>query len=159
MPERFNLEYIGPDNAPHRPVMIHRAPLGSLDRFIGILIEHFAGAFPLWLAPVQVAVLPVSEKSADYAQRVLKHLQDAKLRGEVDTSPDKIGAKIRRWTMEKVPYMFIIGQREVENESVSVRKRKVGQVGTFRLTEVIELLKIERDSRGSKEAFADVSGE
>ena len=158
LPERFNLEYIGPDNAPHRPVMIHRAPLGSLDRFIGILIEHFAGAFPLWLAPVQVAVLPVSEKSAEYAQKVLKHLRDARLRAEVDTSPDKIGAKIRRWTMEKVPYMFIIGQREVENETVSVRKRKIGQVGTFQLTEVIELLKIERDSRGSKEAFADAAG-
>ena len=153
LPERFNLEYIGPDNVPHRPVMIHRAPLGSLDRFIGILIEHFAGAFPLWLAPVQVAVLPVSEKSADYAQKVLKQLQDVRLRAEVDASPDKIGAKIRRWTMEKVPYMFIIGQREVENETVSVRKRKAGQVGTFRLTEVIELLKIERDTRGSQEAF------
>ena len=154
LPERFNLEYIGPDNAPHRPVMIHRAPLGSLDRFIGILIEHFAGAFPLWLSPVQVAVLPVSEKSADYAQTVLKRVKDAGLRAEIDTTADKIGAKIRRWTMEKVPYLFVIGQREVDSQSVSVRKRRVGEVGTFPLNEVIELLKVERDTRGSREAFS-----
>lgn len=154
LPERFNLEYIGPDNAPHRPVMIHRAPLGSLDRFIGILIEHFAGAFPLWLSPVQVAVLPVSEKSVDYAQTVLKRVKDDGLRAEIDTTADKIGAKIRRWTMEKVPYLFVIGQREVDSQSVSVRKRRVGEVGTFPLNEVIELLKVERDTRGSREAFS-----
>lgn len=155
LPERFDLEYIGADNSAHRPVMIHRAPLGSPERFIGILIEHFAGAFPLWLAPVQAAVLPVSEKFNDYAAEVVSAGRAANLRLESDESSDKIGAKIRRSVMQKIPYIFVVGQREVEASTVSVRKRGVGEVGSVALTEVIDKLKDERDSRGAEEAFTE----
>src|SRR5204863_349642 len=109
LPERFDLTYIGADNKPHRPVMIHRAPFGSMERFIGVLIEHFAGAFPLWLSPVQVAVLSISEKFNDYAQEVERKLKEANLRVEANLNADKIGAKIRQATMDKIPYMVIIG--------------------------------------------------
>ena len=130
LPQRFDLEYVGADNASHRPVMIHRAPFGSLERFIGILIEHFAGAFPLWLAPVQVAVLPVSDKFNEYAADVAAACRKAGLRIEVDSSPDKVGAKIRRQTMQKVPYLFVVGQREAEAgpwPSGSVRPGRSGR--------------------------------
>ncbi len=155
LPERFDLGYIGADNASHRPVMVHRAPLGSPERFIGILIEHFAGAFPLWLAPVQVAVLPVSEKFNEYAAKVLSAGRAVGLRMETDESADKIGAKIRRAATQKVPYIFVVGQREVEADTVSVRKRGTGEVGAVALTEVIDKLKAERDSKGAEEAFAE----
>ncbi len=158
LPERFDLEYIGADNTAHRPVMIHRAPLGSPERFIGILIEHFAGAFPLWLSPEQVAVLPVSEKFSDYADKVVSAGRAANLRVEVDKSPDKIGAKIRRAVMQKVPYIFVVGQREVEAGTVSVRKRGVGEVGDIALSEAINRLEAERDSRGTEEAFTEKKG-
>jgi len=153
LPERFELEYIGQDNAPHRPVMIHRAPLGSPERFIGILIEHFAGAFPLWLAPVQVAVLPVSDKFNDYAGRVASAAGDAGLRVELDASPDKIGAKIRRWTLQKVPYLWVVGQREVEAETVSIRLRGTGELGTFPLAEALDKISGEAKSRSASSAF------
>lgn len=157
LPERFDLEYIGADNTAHRPVMIHRAPLGSPERFIGILIEHFAGAFPLWLAPVQVAVLPVSDKFNDYAAKVVSAGRVAGLRMESDASADKIGAKIRRAAMQKVPYIFVVGQREVETSTVSVRKRGLGEVGAVAMTEALDKLKAERDSRGAEEAFTEKS--
>jgi len=131
LPDRFEMEYIGPDNAPHRPVMIHRAPLGSPERFIGILIEHFAGAFPLWLAPVQAAVLSVSEKVGDYAAALADKLRSAGIRTELNDSPEKIGAKIRKATMEKVPYMAVVGQREAEAGTVSVRRRSGEDRGTM----------------------------
>src|SRR3954471_6334374 len=121
LPQRFDLSYTGADNKPHRPVMIHRAPFGSLERFIAVLIEHFAGAFPLWLSPVQVAVLPISEKFNDYAQKVEEQLKAAGLRVELNTAADKIGAKIRNATMEKVPYMLILGDKEQQARLVAIR--------------------------------------
>jgi len=129
MPERFDITYIGPDNAEHRPVMIHRAIFGSLERFLGIITEHFGGAFPLWLAPVQAAVLPVSEKFDAYASGVRDRLFEAGLRVSVDLRSDKIGAKIRDATMQKVPYMLIVGGREAEAATVSVRERTAGDIG------------------------------
>ena len=155
LPERFGLEYIGSDNAPHRPVMVHRAPLGSPERFIGILIEHFAGAFPLWLAPVQVAVLPVSEKFNEYAETVAAEgRRSAGLRVEVDGAADKIGAKIRRWSEQKVPYLFIVGAREVEAKTVSIRQRGVGEAGTMEYEEALARLAVEAGSRGAERAFS-----
>ena len=153
LPERFALEYAGADNAAHRPVMIHRAPFGALGRFIGILIEHFAGAFPLWLAPVQVVVLPVSDKFNDYGEKVVSAVREAGLRAELDPGSDKIGAKIRRWTMQKVPYLFVVGAREAEAGSVSVRCRSVGDIGALPLAEAIEKLTQERNSRDRNSSF------
>jgi threonyl-tRNA synthetase len=123
LPERFDLTYIGRDNLPHRPVMIHRAPFGSMERFTGILIEHFAGDFPLWLAPEQVRVLPVSDPLNPYAEEVRHALQEKKIRVTVDGRSDKLGAKIRRAETEKVPYVLIIGENEAENRTVSIRSR------------------------------------
>ncbi|MFA6132878.1 MAG: threonine--tRNA ligase [Phycisphaerae bacterium] len=131
LPERFELEYIASDNAAHRPVMIHRAPLGSPERFIGILIEHFGGAFPLWLSPVQVAVLPVSDKFNAYAGNIMAELVDAGIRVELDDSPEKIGSKIRKATLQKVPYMAVVGSREVESGAVAVRHRTSGDLGAM----------------------------
>ena len=154
LPERFDLEYVGADNAMHRPVMIHRAPLGSPERFIGILIEHYAGAFPLWLSPVQVAILPVSEKFNDYGETVLREAREAAgLRVELDRSAEKIGAKIRRWTMQKVPYLLIVGQKEADSRTVSVRQRGVGEIGAMELEEALERLRVESNSRGAEAAF------
>jgi threonyl-tRNA synthetase len=121
LPERFGLEYTGADNRAHRPVMIHRAPFGSMERFMGILIEHFNGAFPLWLAPVQVSVLSISEKTNTYAEEVHKSLQTAGLRATADLSPDKIGSKIRLATMAKTPLMLVIGEKEQTDRTVTVR--------------------------------------
>ena len=150
LPERFELEYIGADNTPHRPVMIHRAPLGSPERFVGILIEHFAGAFPLWLAPVQVAVLPVSEKFGDYAAKVTGELRAAGLRVEMDASAEKIGAKIRRATLQKVPYMAVVGGREAEAGSVAVRHRTGGDRGAMGVPDFAEALRAEIDTKGEQ---------
>ncbi len=149
LPERFELEYIGADNTPHRPVMIHRAPLGSPERFIGILIEHYAGAFPLWLSPVQVAVLPVSEKFADYAGGVYQRLRSAGIRAELDDSAEKIGSKIRKATMDKVPYMVVLGGREAETGAVAVRHRTGGDIGSMSADAFIEAVKKEIETKGS----------
>ncbi|MEA2572392.1 MAG: threonyl-tRNA synthetase [Acidobacteriota bacterium] len=137
MPERFGLSYIGADNSEHRPVMIHRAILGSLERFIGIIIEHFAGAFPLWLAPVQATVLPLSEKFLDYAESVTKQLRAAGLRTELDASNEKLGAKIRTAQMKKIPYMLIVGEKEAEAGTVSLRKRSGGEHPTMTVDELV----------------------
>jgi threonyl-tRNA synthetase len=131
LPERFKLEYIAEDGKEHRPVMIHRAILGSLERFIGIIIEHFAGAFPVWLAPVQATVLPLSEKFVDYADEVARKLKAAKLRVEVDRSNEKLGAKIRTAQLKKIPYMLVVGEKEAESGSVAVRNRKGEQSVLF----------------------------
>jgi threonyl-tRNA synthetase len=131
LPQRFNLEYTGADNKPHRPVMIHRAPFGSMERFIGVLTEHFAGAFPLWLAPVQVAVLSISDKFNDYANSVVEKLKAAGLRAEANLSSDKIGAKIRQATLDKVPYMLVVGEKEVAENKVAVRHRTEGDKGAI----------------------------
>ncbi|MDO5114116.1 MAG: threonine--tRNA ligase [Planctomycetia bacterium] len=135
---RFDLSYIGADNQPHRPVMIHRAPFGSFERFIGILIEHFAGAFPLWLAPEQVRVLVVSQKYEDYARQVENRLREAGLRVTGDYRSEKIGAKIREAQLQLIPYMLIIGQREEEEQNVSVRDRIEGDLGSMTLEKALE---------------------
>ncbi len=135
LPERFELEYVGADNKKHRPVMIHRAPFGSLERFVAILIEHCAGNFPLWLAPDQVAVLPISEKFNDYAHQVIKDLKKRDIRGFVDDRDEKIGRKIRDTEMKKVPFMLIVGEKEVLDQKVAVRKHGQGDQGVMGLTE------------------------
>ena len=137
LPERFGLEYVGPDNAPHRPVMIHRAPFGSFERFVAILIEHFAGAFPLWLAPVQVVVASVSEKSEEYARRVHREIGDAGLRSELDTSPEKIGPKKHKARQQKVPYIVVVGEKEAAAEAVNVNDRDGRTIGTIPLQQFI----------------------
>jgi threonyl-tRNA synthetase len=147
LPERFGLEYTGPDNQPHRPVMIHRAPLGAMERFMGILIEHLAGAFPLWLAPEQVRVLPISEKVNDYAGRVLARLREHGFRASADLRAEKIGAKIRDAQLEKIPAMLVVGAKESENETVSFRDRALGDLGAMPLAEAIQRLQRECASR------------
>ena len=154
LPLRFNCEYIGADGEKHRPIMIHRVVFGSIERFIGILIEHFAGAFPTWLAPVQVKVLPISDKYADYAEKVRKQLDDAGIRVEVDTRAEKIGYKIREAQMQKVPYMVIVGQKEEEEGLVSVRSRFAGDEGQKNPEEFIKALKEEIDSKIQREVKA-----
>jgi threonyl-tRNA synthetase len=138
LPERFDLAYVGADNKPHRPVMIHRAPFGSMERFIGVLIEHFAGAFPLWLAPMQVAVLPISDRFNEYAAQVVSQLKAANLRVEANLSSEKIGAKIRAATMDKVPYMLVVGEKEVQASGVAVRHRTAGDQGQMPVPQFLE---------------------
>ena len=147
MPERFDLEYTGADGEKHRPIMIHRVLFGSIERFIGILTEHFAGAFPMWLAPVQVKVIPVSEKHMDYAKGVYQKLFDAGLRVELDERNEKIGYKIREAQLEKVPYMLIVGDKEVEAGNVSVRSRSDGDKGVSTLEDFLCAIKVEIDSK------------
>lgn len=143
MPEKFELEYIGADGEKHRPVMIHRVVFGSIERFIGILIEHFAGAFPTWLAPVQVKVLPISDKFHNYAQKVIDDLNKLNIRAEVDYRAEKIGYKIREAQMQKIPYMLVVGEKEEQNNTVSVRSRLNGDEGSIAVEQF--LLKIEEE--------------
>ncbi len=135
LPERFELEYTGSDNAKHRPVMIHRAPFGSLERFVAVLIEHCAGNFPLWLTPEQFIVLPISEKYEDYAKKVLENLNNSDIRGLIDLRDEKIGRKIRDAEIKKIPYMLIIGEKEMGESKVSVRKHGEGDLGSMTLEE------------------------
>ena len=145
LPERFELEYTGADGEKHRPIMIHRVVYGSIERFIGILIEHFGGAFPTWLAPVQVKVIPISEKYTDYVNEVTQKLKDADVRVESDLRPEKMGYKIREAQLQKIPYMLIIGEKEVEAQSVSVRSHKEGDLGAMKtddfMTKILEEIK------------------
>ena len=138
MPERFDIHYIDSNNEKQRPVMLHRTVFGSIERFIGILIEHFAGKFPLWLSPVQVKILPISDKFVDYAYEVQKELKKLGVRVNVDARAEKIGFKIREAQLEKVPYMLVIGEKEVENNTLSVRSRDLGDLGSMKKEEVIE---------------------
>ncbi len=147
LPERFQLEYTGSDNRAHRPVMIHRAPFGSMERFVGMLIEHFAGAFPLWLAPEQIRVLPLSEKTDDYAVAVADKLRAAGFRVSTDLQSARVQAKIRDAQLELVPYMLVCGPKEAETNSVAVRCRIDGDLGVMTLDAAIERLKSERDQR------------
>ena len=140
MPERFNLEYTGPDGQKHRPVIIHRAPFGSLERFIGVLIEHYAGEFPLWLAPVQAVILPITDKQLDYARKVSDDLTASGLRVELDDRNEKVGYKIREWEIKKVPYMLVIGEKEVAAGTVSVRQHGKGDSGALSKGELCEKL-------------------
>ncbi|MEM1213160.1 MAG: threonine--tRNA ligase [Planctomycetota bacterium] len=147
LPQRFNLEYVGSDNAVHRPVMIHRAPFGSLERFIGVLIEHFNGAFPLWLSPEQVRVLPVSDKFAGYAESVESSLKAAGLRVTVDSGSDRLGGKIARAEQDKLPYMLVVGGKDEQGGTVSVRHREKGDLGAIAVDRFVATLVAERDSR------------
>ncbi|MEC8004715.1 MAG: threonine--tRNA ligase, partial [Bacteroidota bacterium] len=140
LPERFELEYTGSDNQKHRPVMIHRAPFGSLERFIAVLIEHTAGKFPLWLNPEQFIILPVSQQYNEYAKEVLKLLKNYDIRGLVDGRAEKVGRKIRDAEVNKIPFMLIIGEKEASNKSVSVRQQGKGDLGVFSLDEFKELI-------------------
>jgi threonyl-tRNA synthetase len=137
MPEKFDLSYIGKDGARHRPVMLHRTVLGSIERFLGILIEHFAGAFPLWLAPVQVVILPIAERHLSYAQKVKATLLEREIRTELDDENATLGAKIRKAQNSKIPYILIVGDKEEQEEKVSVRKRKEGDIGSLTLEKFI----------------------
>jgi threonyl-tRNA synthetase len=139
LPERFELEYIGEDNKAHRPQMVHRALFGSVERFFGVLIEHYAGAFPLWLAPVQVAVLPITDRVNDYVEDVARRLREAGLRVETNTRGEKIGAKIRNAQLQKIPFMLVCGDREMEEGKVAVRERSRGDIGAMPLEEFREL--------------------
>lgn len=147
MPERFDLEYVGSDNQKHRPVVIHRAPFGSLERFIGILIEHFAGAFPTWLAPVQIAVMPITDAQLEYARMIHRRLNDHGFRSVLDTGHEKIGHKIRAAELQKIPYMVIVGAKEAENNSISVRKHKAGDVGSMTFDNFAAAVKEEIQSK------------
>ncbi len=139
LPERFELEYIGEDNRPHRPIMIHRALFGSLERFFGVLVEHYAGAFPLWLAPVQVAVLPITDRVNEYAERIAGELRRRGFRVETNLRAEKIGAKIRDAQIQKVPFMLVLGDREMEQATVAVRERVKGDIGVMSLLEFSEM--------------------
>jgi threonyl-tRNA synthetase len=147
LPERFELTYTGEDNAKHRPVMIHRAPFGSMERFIALLIEQCAGKFPLWLAPTQATILPISDKFLPYAQDVQKQLQAQEIRVEVDDRNEKIGKKIREAEMNKIPYMFVVGEKEMNEGKVAVRKQSKGDIGTQTINEVLDFLKEEVQSK------------
>jgi len=145
LPERFNLEYIGSDGNKHRPIMIHRAPFGSMERFIGVLIEHCAGNFPIWLAPEQVRILPVAEKYTAYADSVKESLKKHDIRCTVDYNHERIGKLIRDAEVEKIPFMLIVGEKEVEGKSVNVRRHGKGDIGTFELEKFVELFSSEKE--------------
>ncbi|MCE3200924.1 threonine--tRNA ligase [Paenibacillus sonchi] len=150
MPEKFDLTYVGEDSQKHRPVVIHRAVYGSIDRFMGILTEHFSGAFPLWLSPVQVKLLPVSSHYADYAFQVKKELQDAGIRVELDLRNEKLGYKIREAQLEKVPYMLVLGEQEQRSGAVSVRKRGSGDAGAISIAEFVRQIVTENAARNEE---------
>ena len=143
MPERFDITYVGPDGEKHRPVMIHTVVFGSIERFIGILTEHCAGAFPTWVAPLQVKVLTITSRADEKAQEVANGLKAAGIRAEVDLRNEKIGFKIREAQMMKVPYMLVIGDKEMENGVVAVRSRKTGDMGAMALNDFLSLIQEE----------------
>ena len=138
MPERFELTYQGADNADHRPVMIHRALMGSFERFIGILIEHYAGEFPLWLAPLQALILPIADRHAEYARDVQRTLTEAGIRAEVDDRAESIGKKIREGELRKAPYMLVVGDAEQDKHDVAVRRHGEGDQGSVALGQFVE---------------------
>jgi threonyl-tRNA synthetase len=141
LPERFELEYVGSDNAKHRPVMIHRAPFGSLERFVAVVIEHTAGNFPLWLTPEQAVVLPLSDKYLDQSRKVLELLKESDIRASVDERNETIGRKIRDAELAKTPFMLVIGEKEAEAGTVAVRERGQGDLGTMSPSQFGELVK------------------
>ena len=150
MPERFDLEYVGADGEKHRPVMIHRTVFGSLERFIGIITEHFAGAFPLWLAPEQMRVLPITDRATEFSRSIEKKLRELGFRVETDVRNEKIGYKIREAQLHKVPYMLVLGDKEAESGEITVRHRSQGDIGTMTLDAFIEMVVAERDTREIK---------
>ncbi len=154
LPERFDMTYIGEDGAEHRPYMVHRTLYGAMERFFGVLIEHYGGAFPLWLAPVQAVVIPIADRHLDYAHHVERELKQHRLRVEVDESSDRMGAKIRKAQLQKVPYMLVVGDREQEAEQVAVRDRSGGDLGAMPLPAFATRVVEERDSRATEPAAA-----
>jgi threonyl-tRNA synthetase len=155
--ERFALEYIGPDNQPHRPVMIHRAPLGSMERFVGVLIEHFAGAFPLWLAPEQARVVTVSEKSEAYGREVEENFRTAGFRVSGDYRGQKLGAKIREAQLELIPYMLVVGEKDAQSGTVTLRDRIEGDLGAMSVDAALAKLRKEVEAKTVRQV-ADTSG-
>ncbi|MDP8210030.1 MAG: His/Gly/Thr/Pro-type tRNA ligase C-terminal domain-containing protein, partial [Candidatus Stygibacter australis] len=147
LPARFNMEYIGADNTPHRPFVLHRALLGSVERFFGTLIEYHGGNFPLWLCPVQVKILPISDHFIEYAQKIESELLQQEIRAEVDYRNEKIGFKIRAAELQKIPYMFIVGAKEVENQQVSVRRHTEGDLGSYDISGAVKLLNEELEKK------------
>jgi threonyl-tRNA synthetase len=158
-PENFDLKYIGADNSEHRPVVIHRAIVGSFERFIGILLEHYAGAFPLWLAPIQAIVLPISDRHLDYARSVQKALKDKGFRVETDDRQEKIGYKIREAQLQKIPYMLVVGDREAAEGKLSVRVRSGGEAGSFSVEEFGNQIADENRMKRATAAFAAVAAD
>jgi threonyl-tRNA synthetase len=143
LPERFDLEYTGQDGAKHRPVMLHRAILGSVERFLGTLLEHYAGALPLWLSPVQVSIIPVAQPHEAEAQKILQQLKDAGFRAELQTTEQTLGARIRNAQNEKIPYMIVLGDKEIQSGKIALRSRSLGDLGQMGLLEFIEKVKRE----------------
>jgi threonyl-tRNA synthetase len=158
MPQRFDLKYIGADNTEHRPVVIHRAIYGSFERFIALLIEHYAGAFPLWLAPVQAVVLPIADRHLEYARAVRDRLAADGLRADVDERQEKIGYKIREAQLQKVPYMLVVGDREAAESTVSVRHRAEGDLGSQKMAEFFESAMMEIREKAGKSQRSAVGG-
>jgi len=152
-PERFGLTYIGEDGKTHQPIMIHRALLGSIERFFGILLEHYGGAFPTWLAPVQVAVLPISQKHEDYAKKVGKILREQGCRVALDLRNEKVGLKIRESEKAKVPLMVVVGDREAESETLSVRQRNGKNLGTMTMNDILQLIRDETPEAVKNSSF------
>jgi threonyl-tRNA synthetase len=140
LPERFELEYTGADNSKHRPVMIHRAPFGSMERFVAVLLEHCAGDFPLWLTTEQAIILPISDKYNEFAEKVSKLLNNSDIRVSVDDRNEKIGKKIREAELNKTPYMIIIGEKEFDNNEISIRQRGFGDLGSMSIPEFVKLI-------------------
>ncbi len=150
LPDRFELEYIGSDDQRHRPVMIHRAPFGSMERFVAVLIEHTEGKFPLWLAPDQAIILPISEKYHDYAEKVLKYLNNSDIRTLIDTRAEKIGKKIREAELKRIPYLLIVGEREAENDTIAIRKQGEGDKGAMKAEDFVQLINLEVNKQTSE---------
>jgi threonyl-tRNA synthetase len=147
MPERFGLEYIGDDGQPHRPVMVHRAIYGTYERFIAVLVEHFAGAFPLWLAPVQAVIIPIADRHLEYAESVASRLRRAAFRVELDSRREKMQAKIRDAQAQQIPYMLVVGDRDQQAGTVSVRERRQGDLGAQPLADFLKALEDQRSRR------------
>jgi threonyl-tRNA synthetase len=150
LPRRFGLEYVAPDGHPKTPVMVHRALLGSIERFFGVLIEHYTGAFPVWLAPVQAVVLPISEKHAAYAREVAAQLRAAGVRVQLDERNEKLNARIRDAQLQKIPFMLVVGDREAQARGVAVRRRDTGDVGFRPLADFISWVRELIDTRATK---------
>ena len=141
LPMRFDMKYIGQDGQEHTPIMIHRTLLGSMERFVGTLIEHYAGAFPLWLSPMQVKIIPITDNQLKYAQQIETKLKENHIRVEIDDKSETMQNKIRTATSEKIPYLIIVGAREIENQTISVRQRDGQDLGTMKLTDFISQIK------------------
>jgi threonyl-tRNA synthetase len=147
LPERFDVSYVGEDGREHRPYMVHRALLGSMERFFGVLVEHYAGAFPMWLAPVQATVIPIADRHVEYAKKVEAQLRSAGLRVEVDARNERMQAKIRDAQLHKVPYMLVVGDREAEAGAAAVRSRDAGDMGPRSIAEIIDWTRKEVEER------------